>query len=68
MRSLAMIALSALLVAGCGGGISDLSDAELRRQAADCQDLGGSRKIKAMTCGEVESECERRRKAGKRVC
>lgn len=68
MRTPALIALSALWLAGCDGGMASLSDQELRAQFNDCKDLGGSRKIKAMTCTEVDKECERRRQEGRLVC
>ena len=68
MRPPVLIALVATLLAGCDGGMSSLSDKELRHQFNDCQNLGGSRKIKAMTCSEVDKECARRRKEGRLVC
>ena len=68
MRLPITIALAATLLAGCDGGMSSLSDQELRRQFNDCKDLGGSRKIKAMTCSEVDKECANRREEGRVVC
>ena len=68
MRNTALIALSTLWLAGCDGGLASLSDKELRAQFNDCKDLGGSRKIKAMACNEVDKECDRRRQEGRLVC
>ena len=68
MRLPITIALAATLLAGCDGGMSSLSDQELRRQFNDCKNLGGSRKIKAMTCSEVDKECDRRRNDGRLIC
>ena len=68
MRSPILMLVSASFLSGCGTSLSGLSDAELRAQHEDCQFMGGSRKIKAMTCSEVAKECEIRRKAGRRVC
>jgi len=60
MRHLGIATFMTLLLAGCEGGMAGLSDSELQAQHKDCKDLGGSRKIKAMTCDQVRQECERR--------
>jgi hypothetical protein len=57
-----------LFLSGCDGPLAHLSDAELAAQSSDCTRLGGSRKIKALTCDEVAKECEKRASSGRRVC
>ncbi|GAB6040194.1 hypothetical protein [Endothiovibrio diazotrophicus] len=68
MRFPIIIALATIPLAGCDGGMASLTDNELRAQFHDCKDLGGSRKIKAMTCTEVDKECARRQADGRYVC
>ncbi|QKQ25117.1 hypothetical protein [Candidatus Reidiella endopervernicosa] len=69
MRLLTLVT-TLLLLSACGSGtsMSGLSDTELEYKAAECTSLGGSNRIMAMTCDEVEKECLYRNKQGKQLC
>ena len=57
----------AALLTGCGGGLEDMSDADLQQKIFECAKPEQSPGM-AISCDNYRRECSRRREQGRFVC
>ncbi|MDZ7925095.1 MAG: hypothetical protein U5M23_13825 [Marinagarivorans sp.] len=57
-----------IVLSACGGGMSELENAELAHKRDECIRKNPTSPGKATACENIREECERRRKKGVFAC